>query len=736
MPAILTKALVVPEFANGSIKLYTPNPGTGGASVNIPYTINLQTILNTLFPGQGRIPSPNCCKLRGVDLFISLSSQNSQALLKLPNYLNNPATAQAKAFVFTLDGNDYVGFAFDKMGNLYVAEGSFLDNQIIRYSGTDAGYPAGAGAASGNNYATKTVIGNAGTTSYFANLVFDASGNLWVTDYRNHRVVAFDAVGLSSGTNHYHILANTSGSLAVANTIAGLNAPTTRLFSQPEGLDFDSFASTANLWIANNNDGSGGASIPLTSIVKVTKALQDTILATPNGGTITPSVGDINANLFIYQVPNSAAGRPQFGGLQVDKATGRLYVNEQVEGKGRAYDLGAIAAMPATSTSSLLNIVSTNPGNGGLALLELGCWMADTTSDSGIEPDTSTTQPWQSLAISIVQANGGSLTTLPPSEDVLGGQTSYLYVEVNNFSAYPTLGIEQLDLRWAKASAGLGWPQPWDGNVFDAPPFQSSSLGGIIQSGVTIPVIPAFGKVVVGPLPFTNTPDPSKFTAQDGHFCLLARIITPGLGAEGMSYPEGSNLVTNALSNARIAWRNIHIIKAIPFKIGDRAGVQLANYSDTIISARIGFEVLNRDGNLIEVPSGSIRILASGTSLAALQQSSLEGLFREEEPIPLPSVKTGIDNLSLAPGQVVHFIVAFQSVNPQEPFAVRVTQFAKESTGERLIGGQTFVNGEVQGFAIKLDSLGPELPSVINIPKGLWWFLLLILVLLILYGLT
>ncbi len=325
---------------------------------------------------------------------------------------------------------------------------------------------------------------------------------------------------------------------------------------------------------------------------------------------------------------------------------------------------------------------------------------------------------------------------MPPSEDVLGGQTSYLYVEVNNFSAYPTLGIEQLDLRWAKASAGLSWPKPWDGTVFDAPPFQASSLGGIIQSGVTIPAIPPFGKVVVGPLPFTNTPDPSKFTAQDGHFCLLARIVTPGLGAEGMSYPEGSDLVANVIYNARIAWRNIHIIKAIPFEIGDRAGVQLANYTGTVVSARIGFEVLNRDGNLIEVPTGSIRILASGTSLAALQQSSLEGLFREEEPIPLPNIKAGIDNLSLAPGQVVNFIVNYQAVNPQEPYAVRVTQFVKESTGERLIGGQTFVHGQVQGFAIKLDPLEPELPSTLNIPKGLWWFLLLILVLLILYGLS
>ena len=734
MSAILTKALVVPEFTNGSIKLYTPNPGTGGAFVNNPYTINLQTILNNLFPGQGRIPKPNCCKLRGVDLFIALSSENSQAVLKLPSYLNNPATAQAQAFVFTLDGNDYVGFAFDKTGNLYVAEGNFLDNQIVRYSGTNIGYP-GAGAASGNNYATKTVIGNAGTTSYFANLVFDASGNLWVTDYRNHRVVAFDAVGLGNGTNRYHILANTIGSIAVANTVAGLNTPTTRLFSQQEGLDFGSFASTANLWVANNNDGGGGVSMPLTSLVKVTKTLQDTVLATPNGGTVTPVVGDANTKLFIYQMPNGGAGRPQFGGLQVDKATGRLYVNEQIDGKGRAYDLGAIAATPATANNSLLNIVSTNPGNGGLALLELGAFVSDTASDLGLEPDTSTAQPWESLAISIVQANGGTLATLPPSENVLGGQPCYLYVEVKNFGDTPTLGIEKLDLRWAKASAGLDWPQTWVGSVFDKPPFQTSPMGGTIQTGVDIQVIPAFGKVVVGPIPWNNAPDPSKYTAQDGHFCLLARIVTPGLGADGMSYPEGNNIITNALNNARIAWRNIHIIGTSKI-IGDRAGVQLANYTGTAITARIGFEVLNREGQPIQVPTGSVLISASGTSLAAFQQSSLEGLFKGEEPIPLPNVETGIDDLVLSPGQTVQFIVDYQSVNPQEDYAVRVSQFAKEATGERLIGGQTFVNGQVQGFPINPNPPEADPPSNFNIPKGFWWFLLLILVLLILYGLS
>jgi hypothetical protein len=734
MTQILTKPLIVPEYNNGSIKLYTPNL-TGEPTVNAPYSVNLQALLDILFPGQERIARPNCCKLQGVDLFVALSSINSQAVLKLPNYLNNPTTAQTQAFVFTLDGLDYVDLAFDQTGNLYVAEGNFENNQIVRYSGTTVGYP-GAAAASNNNYTTRTVIGNGGRISYFANLVFDSFGNLWVTDYFNHRIVAFDAVGLGNGTNSYHILANASGTLAVANTVAGLNATTTRLFSQPEGLDFDSFASTANLWVANNNDGRNGVVLPLTSLIKITKTLQNAVLATPNGGTVTPIAADANTKFFIYQVPNSGAGRPQFGGLQIDKATGRLYVNEQVEGKGRAYDVGAIAATPATSANSVLNIVSTNPGNGGIALLALGAFVADTPLDTGLEPDISTTQPWQSLAISIVQANGGPLATLPPSEEVLGGQPCYLYVEVKNFGATPTLGIERLNLSWAKASAGLSWPKPWDGSVFDLPSSPSSPaspLGGTIQTGVVIPVIPAFDKVVVGPVPWSNAPDPSKYTIQDGHFCLLARVVTPGLGAAGMSFPEGNDLVTNALKNARIAWRNIHIIKAVPFKIGERAGVQLANYGGATLTTRITFEVLNPEGQPIKVPAGSIQISASGPSLAALQQSSLEGVFQGEEPVALPNPDIGIDNLVLIPNQTILFNVDYQPVGSQDAYAVRVSQFAKEAAGERLIGGQTFVNGQVQGFPIKPPLPNSESPLTPSIPKGFWWFLLLILTLFILY---
>jgi hypothetical protein len=720
MPTILTKPLIVPEYNNGKIKLYTPDPTTGEPVENIAYTIDMQIVLNRLFPG--RSARPNCCKLLGIDLFVTLSSDNSQAVIRLPDYLSNPSGAQNNASAFSIFGNDYVGLAFDKSGNLYVAEGSYGNNQIVKYSAAN----------------TPTVIGNAGATSYFANLVFDAAGNLWVSDAQNHRVVAFDATGLTSGANSYHVLANLSGSLNVANTSVGLNAPIANLFAAPEGLDFDSFDATANLWVANNNDPNNGLSNPLsnglTSLVKIPKVLQNAVLATANGGTATLIANDANSKFFIYQVPNSAAGKPKFGGLQVDKAGGRLYVNEQVSGKGRAYDLNTIAATSTNSVDSELKIVSTNPGNGGIALLELSTFLADDNGDQGREPNINTPSPWQSLAISLTQANGGPLITLPPNENIKGGIPCYLYVEVKNFSSTPTVGIETLDLKWAKASAGLGWEKPWDGSVFDQAPFQASKMGGKIQTGVKIPVIPALGRTIVGPIEWVDTPDPSKYSVQDGHFCLLARIVTPGLGADGMSYPEGNNLVANVLNNARIAWRNIHIINPITGKFSDRGGVQIANYTELTMNIRLAIELLNSEGERFQPLSRSVLLSVTGASLDVLRRSSLGDNLNDEEPFVLPNIESGIDNITLAPDETASFTLDYIA-NPTDSYAVRVIQYAKEINGERLIGGQTFVKGQVNGFPIKPSNPDGQPPVNSDAPKQRWWWLLLvvILILLILY---
>jgi hypothetical protein len=151
-----------------------------------------------------------------------------------------------------------------------------------------------------------------------------------------------------------------------------LSANTSHLFAEPEGLDFDQ---AWNLWVANNNDGSGvggGVQTPRTSLVKLTPKIQTALLNTAAGEHLMPTVQQSNQDFFIYQVPklnDDQGARPQFGGLEVDRVAGRIFVNEQQAKKGRWYDIATIEAIGTSTATNDLDIVSTNPGNGGIALV-------------------------------------------------------------------------------------------------------------------------------------------------------------------------------------------------------------------------------------------------------------------------------------------------------------------------------------------------------------------------------
>ena len=44
-------------------------------------------------------------------------------------------------------------------------------------------------------------------------------------------------------------------------------------------------------------------------------------------------------------------------------------MNEEIAGKGRGYEIATIAAIGTSTATNDLEIVSTNPGNGGIALV-------------------------------------------------------------------------------------------------------------------------------------------------------------------------------------------------------------------------------------------------------------------------------------------------------------------------------------------------------------------------------
>jgi Secretion system C-terminal sorting domain len=348
------RRLVVPEFSNNTLKTYAPTSPTTMA-VNPNFTI----VFSSLGNGLATAASPNCTAMFGSDLYVSLTNAN-QRIYKFPNYGNNPAAAIAGVSQITNLASDYVGIAFDVVGNLYASEGSYPNTQIVKYS------------APVTSASTRTVLGNGGITSYFGNITFDANGNLWASDYLNNRVIAIPVASLSTTNAPMKSLVNAAAAwnatgATLANTNATLGAIATNYaFTSPEGLAFDS---TGGLWVANNNDGgnSGGLINTATTLVRISPALQTTIL----GATTTTATSALlnNTNgLKVWNLPSSSAGRPQLGGLQIDKVTNRIYVNEQKSNSGMYFDIASINAVTNTFANHQLSIVSSSIGNGGIYL--------------------------------------------------------------------------------------------------------------------------------------------------------------------------------------------------------------------------------------------------------------------------------------------------------------------------------------------------------------------------------
>jgi hypothetical protein len=749
----LTKPLIVPEWDSGNIFLYTPDTAAatlGSAKVNPNYTVNVQTILNNL--GSGLLPNPNACALFGPDLYFTNNSPNSQGIFKLPGYLGNPAQAVQNAFVLDLQGSDYIGLAFDPAGNLY-ASVAFGDgpHQITRY--------AGAGSATGPVAGVQLGDALSGQAK-FGDLAVDAQGNLWAADYGNNRLVVFAAAALADPgpDNAWVALANgTGGAFPVINPFTAVEPVTAAwLLVGPEGLDFDGFGAGASLWVGNNNDGGTGiGQNQWTSLVEITPTLQAklvALLASNPGTTLAATTLAAGTDFNIFQVPNYTGAKPQFGGVQVDRAAGRLYVNDEVGGWVRGYDLGTLADTqntPADTDSQVApNHITDERGNGGIALVQLGCYVQDEASDGGVEPDTATDTapnvPWESPGIVATIFDMPDQLTLPVpyadpdpglgadgSDTVLGNATRQIYVQVNYTGAMPTTGLEQLQLYWGKASATLNWPAPWDGSETDSG--TGAKLGGPIGSPITIPSIvgtppgqtpPPF---IAGPVAW-QTPDPTDYTVQDGHFCLLARIVTPnGFYAEntagdpslpgdtsigafaGMTVPEGSNLLDNVVANARIAWRNIHIVATEPpggTAIRLPPGVVATNFGRTPLHLRFAFTLLDERRRIIREPGGQLLVSATGSSLALLQRSSLQSLPHVDARRPnhrrarVPHLATGIDRLRLEPRAMLVFHVDYEPPAGLLHYAIRASAFAQQAGGERLIGGQTFVYGRVEGLSV------------------------------------
>jgi endoglucanase len=316
----------------------------------------------------------------------------------------------------------------------------------------------------------------------------------------------------------------------------------------------------------------------------------------------------------------------------------------------------------------------------------------DDLFDTGKEPHVSPAV-WESPDVWVRQSADGGLF----GDTIVGGVPCVIYVKVTNTGerTYPASGTDHLRLFWCKAATGALWPAPWDGTTpAGLPP--TKVWGGPVAPGVTVgEILPGQSKIVA--VPWT-APNPQDY-AGDSHFCLLATIGHPLAGVLA-DFSPGLDLAQNVVRLSNVAWRNIHIIPVVRSR---RLGlVVVSNHTKKKRRVRVRFRVLDAFQSEREVPDDTFVVEPVNMIEDSLSRNDIREKMSPNAhggagfELTLESLETRFYSLSLT-----------TELGPN--FGVRAIQYFVDKTGtEQIVGGQTFVVGEVDGFTRQSANHQPE----------------------------
>jgi hypothetical protein len=127
----------------------------------------------------------------------------------------------------------------------------------------------------------------------------------------------------------------------------------------------------------------------------------------------------------------------------------------------------------------------------------------------------------------------------------------------------------------------------------------------------------------------------------------------------------------------------------------------LGNPGSKAMRASLRLEVLDARARPVVPRPGSLRITIEGAALEKLGRMEAErpvwedmgdGSFAVIDPA------AAIPEISLQPGETLPLGLSYAADPHDRGCAVRAIQFEREGAFRRLVGGQTFVIGEVEGF--------------------------------------
>lgn len=326
----------------------------------------------------------------------------------------------------------------------------------------------------------------------------------------------------------------------------------------------------------------------------------------------------------------------------------------------------------------------------------------DTPLDAGFEPNPDSGPMWISDDIWVRNQDDHGIVHQNPLYSPT--DPNYVYVRVTNRGDAPASGV--LNVYWAKASTGLGWPAQWMKNVSAGILF-----GDRIPVTVPITLSPHDSVVVSVPWQVPNPEDFVSFGADKGHFCLLARVETATNPPYGMTFPEGSDIYQNTRNNTRIAWKNVTVVSG-PMK---KEFVVVRNISDLRAGIKLAFGASNASSRSLEtfLSYGTIDVSLGRELFARWTLGGRVGKGVQVIPgrkIRLLNPNAWISGFRMAPGEMKTIAAQFnltRQPSADMEFHFDVLQYSSIRGRESLVGGQRF-SMPVQGLPCTYSPCSPE----------------------------
>lgn len=133
--------------------------------------------------------------------------------------------------------------AFDSSGNLWVVDG----HRVLEYGAPLSTHEAASIVIGQNNFTNSSTVTTSTGMDSPSGIAFDASGNLWVSDKLNNRVLSY-AKPFATFEPAHVVLGQSNFTSSAANPVL---KPSATSLNQPTGLAFDS----GTLWVVDGPEG-------------------------------------------------------------------------------------------------------------------------------------------------------------------------------------------------------------------------------------------------------------------------------------------------------------------------------------------------------------------------------------------------------------------------------------------------------------------------------------------------